>query len=138
MNIDMKKKSEIMEEAFCESNAICEAMLQVKPDKTIAAINRIARYDKNPTFRDIELGREEICKIAISNLNKSVSKINYISSEIKRTKHANIIQPVKNEDGSYKSVKDMTLSEKLNIFDQYRKLDWMIKAAHDEFAEKEA
>lgn len=129
------RKVAIMEHAFVTNHKVCEAMMKVKPDKVIAAINRIKRYRTNPTFADVELGEQEIMRIARTELVRAVRRIGFICSEIRRSDSFELITPIRNEDHSYKRAEDMTNSELLKIFQEYRRLDWLIKAAKDEFVQ---
>lgn len=130
------KKIRIMEHCFTTNQKVCDAMMKVKPDKVIAAVNRITRYHEAPTFSDVELGEAEIKRIAKCELVRAVKRIGFICGEIRRTENYEIIAPIRNEDGSYKTADMMTNKELMTVFNEYRKLDWLIKAAHDEFIQK--
>lgn len=129
-----QKKAEMLVHAFCTNTNIADAIMKVKGDKTKAAINRIYRYKTNPSFSDVELGKEEIIRIADEALTASCKRISYICSQFKKTEGVELIKPVRNEDGSYKKVEDMTRKERIAFFSEYMKIDWLIKAAVDEYS----
>lgn len=132
-----EKRTQVMTHAFITNQKVCNAMMKVKTDKTTAALNRIERYMTAPTFSDVELGLEEIKQIAKSELLKSVRRINFICGEIRRSERFELIKPFRNADGSYKKPEEMSNAELLEIFEEYKRLDWLIKSARDEFAMNE-
>ena len=127
------KKVEIMTHAFITNSKVCDAMMKVKIDKVVAAINRIERFQSAPTFSDVELGLDEIKRIARTELVRAVKRIGFICGEIRRSESYELIKPIRNTNDSYKKPEDMTNHELMIIFYEYRKLDWLIKSARDEF-----
>lgn len=139
----MKEKMTNTMKANCLVNCmlvnhrVFDAVIKTRIEQTQRAINRIVRYHQSPTMADVELGIDEIKRIARRELVRSVKRINFICAEVKRFDETILVKPVKDENGRYKKPEEMTNRELLQIFDEYRNIDWLIKAAKDEFSSSE-
>lgn len=102
-----------------ENPAIAKAVKDVNIDHTIYSLNRIVRYHTSPTFKDIELGKEEIQRIAMREMRYSCRRIIYLNKEVYRLSGQFLFPMDEKGEKIYTIVENMTNEQCLEVIEQY-------------------